>query len=97
VRAAALCAHGLALTRARPLPRPSFTGYTVAMDCANKARNMKRCTCTYAGCERHGVCCECVAYHRSAEELPACFFTREEERSYDRSVSAFVSARTRRA
>jgi hypothetical protein len=64
------------------------------MDCTNQARNAKRCTCTYGGCERHGVCCECIAYHRSAGELPACLFTRDEERTYDRSVSFFVGRRS---
>jgi len=63
------------------------------MVCANKGVNGARCTCTYAGCEKHGRCCECVAFHRAAEELPACFFTKEEERTYDRSVSSFVRGR----
>ncbi|MGO9309937.1 MAG: DUF6485 family protein [Spirochaetia bacterium] len=51
------------------------------------------CTCTYAGCSRHGMCCQCIAYHRASSELPGCLFTREEERTYDRSISLFVSRR----
>jgi len=67
--------------------------YTTLMDCTNGAKNMKRCMCTYGGCSRHGVCCDCIAYHRANGELPACLFTREEEATYDRSVSYFVSRR----
>jgi len=63
------------------------------MDCSNKARNAAGCTCTYPGCPRHGVCCECVSYHRASGEIPGCFFSREEERTYDRSITYFVSRR----
>lgn len=42
------------------------------------------CKCTYS-CERHGNCKECIAYHRDSAEFPACFFTPEGERTYDRS------------
>ncbi len=65
------------------------------MECTNKAVNAKRCTCTYPGCSRHGMCCECVAYHRASGELPGCFFSPKEERSYDRSIASFVAARRR--
>ena len=53
------------------------------MDCKKNA-NLKNCTCTYEPCSRKGVCCECVAFHRDNGELPGCYFSREEERSYDR-------------
>ncbi len=59
------------------------------MEC-NKERNLQRCNCTYEPCSRKGVCCECVAYHRSNKELPACFFTKEAERTYDRSFRKFI-------
>ncbi|MGA2640022.1 MAG: hypothetical protein ABSG21_03840 [Spirochaetia bacterium] len=39
------------------------------------------------------MCCQCIAYHRASSELPGCLFTREEERTYDRSISLFVSRR----
>lgn len=42
------------------------------------------CRCTYP-CDRHGKCSECVAYHRDSGEFPACFFTPEGEKTYDRS------------
>ena len=46
-----------------------------------------KCSCTYSGCPRHGKCCDCVAYHRSMGEFPGCFFTKEGEKTYDRSWS----------
>jgi hypothetical protein len=36
-----------------------------------------------------------VAYHRASGELPGCFFSPAEERSYDRSIASFVAARRR--
>lgn len=47
--------------------------------------NKINCTCTYP-CSRHGKCCECVAYHRKSGEVPGCFFSRDGEKSYDRSI-----------
>ncbi len=61
------------------------------MEC-NKARNMKRCTCTYASCEKKGVCCECLAFHLASNELPGCCFPPAAERTYDRSFKAFARA-----
>lgn len=63
------------------------------MDCQNKTQNASRCNCTYAGCPRHGICCECLSYHRSHGELPACYFSAAEERTYDRSIGFFVRSR----
>jgi len=60
------------------------------MPCENLAVNKARCNCTYEPCSRKGKCCECVAYHRSRNELPACFFPDEVERSYDRSFARFI-------
>jgi hypothetical protein len=57
------------------------------MEC-QQAKNQKHCTCTYP-CSRHGLCCECVSYHRGAGELPGCFFTPAAERTYDRSFEHF--------
>ena len=59
-------------------------------ECANVKKNEKACTCTYTSCERHGVCCECVAHHRASGQLPGCFFPPEAEKKYDRSVRFFV-------
>jgi len=52
-------------------------------------RNIKACACTYP-CERRGKCCQCVAYHRGKGELPGCFFSKEKERTYDRSIRLFL-------
>ena len=56
-----------------------------------KERNLKACNCTYEPCSRKGLCCECLAYHWSMEELPACLFPDKVERTYDRSLRRFVS------
>lgn len=47
--------------------------------------NTVECTCTYS-CSKHGKCCECVAYHRRANEVPGCFFTKKGEKTYNRSI-----------
>jgi hypothetical protein len=54
--------------------------------------NKRSCNCTYP-CERHGVCCECISWHRGAGELPACYFNAAAERSYDRSVENWMRSR----
>ncbi|MGA2614547.1 MAG: DUF6485 family protein [Spirochaetia bacterium] len=54
--------------------------------------NKASCNCTYA-CSRKGICCECVTYHRSAGELPACYFSKAAERTYDRSIENFMRTR----
>jgi hypothetical protein len=53
--------------------------------------NKSKCNCTYEPCPRKGICCECVSYHRESGELPACFFSAEVERTYDRSIERFVA------
>ncbi len=54
--------------------------------------NRTTCNCTY-DCERKGICCECVSYHRRAGELPACYFSREAERTYDRGFANYLRTR----
>jgi hypothetical protein len=58
-------------------------------DCPNKKRNMSYCNCTYS-CTRHGLCCECLHYHRQMGELPGCYFSKKAEMSYDRSVERYL-------
>ncbi|RLI30243.1 hypothetical protein DRO48_03585 [Candidatus Bathyarchaeota archaeon] len=53
-------------------------------------RNLARCPCTYEPCEKKGLCCECLHYHWSRGELPACLFPPEIERTYDRSLKRFI-------
>ncbi len=59
------------------------------MKCINKERNLKMCNCSYNPCERKGICCECLHYHRKQGQLPACFFPNDVERTYDRSTERF--------
>lgn len=61
------------------------------MECQKK-ENLKNCTCTYAGCDKTGMCCECIAYHLSARQLPGCCFPPEVEKTYDRSFKVFAKA-----
>jgi hypothetical protein len=60
------------------------------MACDKLKNNLAVCTCTYPGCSRKGHCCECLHYHRKSGELPACYFSKEDERTYDRSISFFT-------
>jgi hypothetical protein len=52
--------------------------------------NKERCNCTYPGCARHGICCECLAYHLKKQQLPACAFPPEVEKTWDRSFRRFI-------
>ncbi|WP_082128470.1 DUF6485 family protein [Kosmotoga pacifica] len=61
------------------------------MNCPNLQRNLDKCNCSYPGCPRKGKCCECLDYHRSRGELPACYFTQEQERTWNRSIEYFIS------
>ncbi len=59
------------------------------MEC-NKERNLQRCNCSYEPCSRKGICCDCIAYHSSNKELPACVFPDDVEKTYDRSYRKFI-------
>jgi hypothetical protein len=59
------------------------------MECSVKD-NQAKCNCTYEPCSRKGKCCECISYHLEMNELPACAFPLEIERTYDRSFSRFA-------
>ncbi len=54
--------------------------------------NSKACPCTFS-CSKHGKCCECIAYHRTGGEFPACFFTPATEKQGDRSFAALLRDR----
>ena len=55
--------------------------------------NQRPCPCTY-DCPRHGKCCACVAHHRDRDEgVPGCFFSKEAEATYDRSIEALARDR----
>jgi len=51
-----------------------------------------KCPCTYS-CSMRGKYCECVAYHLRGDEFPACFFSKEAEVSYDRSLPQLIKDR----
>ncbi len=51
--------------------------------------NKNDCNCTYP-CDKKGMCCECINYHRKRNELPACYFPDTVERTYDRSIENFI-------
>ena len=60
------------------------------MEC-NIEANKSNCNCTYEPCSRKGKCCECIRYHLRMQELPACAFSADVERTYDRSFRRFAS------
>ena len=41
-------------------------------ECVNKYENEQDCPCDEVNCERHGVCCECIKYHKENGDKPAC-------------------------
>ena len=59
------------------------------MSCENKSKNINDCNCSYP-CQKKGICCECITYHRSKRQLPACYFPCDAESTYDRSYEYFV-------
>ncbi|MFA5357697.1 MAG: DUF6485 family protein [archaeon] len=63
------------------------------MKCRQKT-NLKNCNCSFE-CERKGICCECISYHRERGELPACYFSKESEKSGDRSIKKFLKEKSK--
>ncbi|MDP8234313.1 MAG: DUF6485 family protein [Candidatus Saelkia tenebricola] len=59
------------------------------MEC-KKEDNLKNCNCSYSSCDKKGVCCECIKYHRDRAELPGCYFSLSDEKTYDRSIEYFI-------
>ncbi|MEO0185008.1 MAG: DUF6485 family protein [candidate division WOR-3 bacterium] len=59
------------------------------MEC-NLDKNKKECPCTYNPCSRKGKCCDCLRYHLRHNELPACCFPPDIEKTYDRSFERFI-------
>ncbi len=52
--------------------------------------NRQRCNCTYEPCHRKAYCCDCIAYHLKARQLPACAFPAAAEATFDRSFDHFA-------
>jgi len=65
--------------------------------CPKSKVNAGYCTCTYSSCPRHGLCCECLHYHRHRNEIPACYFSADEEKTYNRSIEFYCQRRTKQA
>ncbi|MFH1613970.1 MAG: DUF6485 family protein [Planctomycetota bacterium] len=61
------------------------------MECG-KEKNLGNCNCSYPGCPKKGVCCDCLSSHLLSQQLPACCFPDEIEKTYDRSFAAFARA-----
>jgi hypothetical protein len=61
-------------------------------ECPNREENLKECGCTYPGCPRKGMCCECIRHHREKGELPGCLFPKEIEKTFDRTKERFKSS-----
>jgi hypothetical protein len=59
------------------------------MDC-KKEKNSEACGCTYSGCSKKGICCECIQYHLKSRQLPGCCFPSQAEKTYDRSFEHFA-------
>jgi hypothetical protein len=60
------------------------------MECKIK-QNAQMCNCSFS-CEKKGKCCDCVAYHRKRGELPACYFSAQDEKSGDRSFENYLKS-----
>lgn len=56
----------------------------------SRENNRKECNCSYEPCSRKGLCCECLSYHWSSREMPACFFPNDAEKTFDRSLDHFI-------
>ncbi len=58
------------------------------MEC-KKEKNLEKCNCSYPGCPRKGICCDCISYHLKQRQLPACAFPDDIEKTYNRSFEKF--------
>lgn len=58
--------------------------------CSNIEINKQNCPCTYEPCSKKGICCECIKSHWKRGELPACFFPKDVEKTFDRSIEGFI-------
>jgi hypothetical protein len=59
------------------------------MECQRES-NAANCPCLHTECSKHGVCCDCLRYHLSLEQLPACCFPSDIAKTDERSFSKFV-------
>ena len=59
------------------------------MEC-QKESNKENCTCAHTECSRHGICCDCLRYHLSMKQLPACCFPDDIAKTDERSFEKFA-------
>jgi hypothetical protein len=50
---------------------------TTSEQCPNYAINIQMCPCGAESCTRRGICCECIAAHRSGGSATACMRGKE--------------------
>ena len=63
------------------------------MEC-KRDENKQNCGCSYP-CRKRGYCCDCVRHHRENNEIPGCFFPKDAEVAYDRSIEYFIKCMTK--
>ena len=61
-------------------------------NCSNHDTNMSDCPCADSGCERAGICCECIKNHLRNNSLVSCQKNRLQEDSAFRSAVAALVA-----
>ena len=64
------------------------------MTSCHRKEKIAKCPCSYKDvngnvCIHKGKCCACIAHHRINNELPACYFSPAQEKTYDRSISHY--------
>ncbi len=59
------------------------------MECTREA-NLETCGCHNEGCERRGLCCQCLSAHLAKRQLPGCCFDEESSKAGDRGFDKFV-------
>lgn len=62
----------------------------MVIKCESFKNNMDFCNCSYSGCNKKGNCCACLKYHLNLNQLPACCFPDDVEKTYDRSFKKFI-------
>ena len=60
------------------------------MECSNESKNLAGCGCSYPGCPAKGALLRVFAVSFEKQELPACCFPADVERTSDRSFKRFA-------
>lgn len=67
------------------------------MTSCNRNERKAKCACTYVDengnpCVHKGKCCACIAHHRKKGELPGCYFSPAQEKTYNRSIKFYLES-----